>query len=71
MTAFVSIQNFGNNDQKRDLCATIARITMMPARINENGNVLVECDTAKLGAFFTLLAGNPATDWIEYTVQFG
>ncbi len=69
MKAFVSIQDFGSDDQKRELCEAIARTTMLPALIN-GANVVVECDIAKLGAFFTLLAANTATNWIEYTVQF-
>lgn len=72
MKAFVSIQDFGSDDQKRDLCEGIANATFSEttATVGLDGNVVIACDVADLGLLFERLSENSATNWIEYTVQF-
>ncbi len=72
MKAFVSIQDFGTDDQKRDLCEKIANATSSDsiAEIHRDGNVVIECDVEELGLLLERLSGDTATNWIEYTVQF-
>jgi hypothetical protein len=70
MRTFVTIQNFGSDDQKRDLCAAIDRVAMFHAYVNDHGNVVIPCKVKELGDLFAKLAKDTATNWVEYTVQF-
>jgi hypothetical protein len=71
MKAFVSIQDFGDADAIALLIQSLVAITSIPVSFNQPRCALLVCDVGQLGELFTALANNPATDWIEYTVQFG
>lgn len=70
MKAIVSIHNFGSDEQKRKLCEDIDRVAIYHAYVNDDGVIVVPCKAAELGDLFSKLAGDPATNWVEYTVQF-
>jgi len=72
MKVFVSIQNFGDIQQKLDLCDGIANATFgeFAANIAESGNVLITCEVIELGLLLGYLSDNAATNWVEYTIQF-
>jgi hypothetical protein len=70
MQAYVSISNFGTDEQKHKLCEDINRVAIFHAYVNDNGVVVVSCLVNELGVFFQKLATDSATNWVEYTVQF-
>ena len=69
MKAYVSVQNFGSDQEKADLCVIINRLTLFHAFVNDKGNVVIPCRSYELGNLFSQLEANQL-NWIEYTVQF-
>jgi hypothetical protein len=72
MKAYISIQNFGSDTQKADLCEGVANAThsAFAAAVNSAGNVVIACEVTELGGLLEQLSENAATNWIEYTLQF-
>jgi hypothetical protein len=71
MTAWIYVDNFGSDQQKRNLCASLMAVAGLAAFVGElEGHVVAECEVSQLGDVFTKLASDAATNWIEYTVQF-
>lgn len=71
MKAYLFILDFGDVAQRLALCDTIERVTGLAVNLGSTGNPIVTCEVDKVGDLFVTLANDPATDWIEYTVQFG
>lgn len=69
--AYVSVQNFGDTEQKKGLCETINNLTMFHAYVDSQGNVVIPCKLSEIGDLLSSLASHDATDWVEYSVQFG
>lgn len=70
MKAYVTIQNFGEAEQKQSICEFIRDVTMFHAYVDDRGNVVMPCQVEELGLLMSQLAGTTGTNWIEYTVQF-
>ena len=70
MKAWVWVANFGDEEQKKDLCGKINDLTMFHAYINDEGVPVIPCKVRELGELLTIFAKSPATNLIEYTIQF-
>ena len=71
MKAYVTIQNFGSDEDKRGIADTINHLTFFHAYVDESGLVrIVVKKLTELGDLLTVLAMHDETNWIEYTIQF-
>ena len=70
MKAYVSVQNFGSDADKRGLCDTINHLKFFHAYIGADESVKIPCKLAELGNLLESLAVHSETNWVEYTVQF-
>jgi hypothetical protein len=66
----VSIQDFGSDEQKRDLVEYVTNNTLWHLALSDAGNLVTSVTTQEAGAFIEFLASDEKLNWIEYTVQF-
>jgi hypothetical protein len=70
MKAYVYIADFGDRKQQHELVETLDEVApAYTATVTPAGNVLMDCRVEELSELFGLLASNPKTAWIEYSVQ--
>ena len=70
MIAYVSIHDFGTDEQKLGICRYINVVYPVTASVNDNGVVVLSCAVSEVGALLTSFAADPLLNWIEYCVQF-
>lgn len=67
MRVYISIQNFGDANEKKTLCDIIGWNSYVSPT---SGHVIIACEMENLGDLFAQLEADERTNWIEYTLQF-
>ncbi len=69
MKAFVTIQNYGSNDEMELFCRVFNHKTLFHAYI-VGSNIVIECRGYEMQQLFDAIRHDTAFNWIEYSVQF-